>query len=389
MAKKKKVAKKRYVLPDNKGAKVSDKRTAGIRERINKKFGDVVIYDEVPTFPIFFADTGSWPLNWVASGRPLSGGFPGSRLTEIYGDPSTGKSVIIYKAGAYTTRNDGFFIIDDTENSYFDYYERWFGIDPSRRFLLKSLTIDQHFDRASALYEDLRSQYGQKHPIMVALDSSSTLMSKREWEEGFDKADSGQRAHMLHLAMRRLRAYLQEDPLLVYVVTSHKIAKFGDFFHQEDSAGGKGVKFQSSVRIDLQERGSVKHPQIENRTIGKNSAAKLMKSKLISPNRLVYIQILWDDRGLIRSHGVVDLLVNEQVVIKAMDDEGKQKTKNKKHLYCFSSDMAIEFTADELESSDELMRTGLGFIEAQEKYRIENVAPAEDTPAEEASEKGD
>lgn len=371
MAKKKK---KRKPIPkrgSKKGQKPSKKRNEEIIESINKKFGFEVVTGEAEPFPVFFADTGSYGINFIICGRPLTGGMPGGRFTEIFGDPSTGKSIIIYKTMAGVTHLGGFGILDDSERSYQKYYDLWFDIAEDRRFLLYSETIPEHFERSIATYEAVRSKYGDKMPIFIAADSLSMMMSNRERDEGFSKEDAGQRAKLIHTGMRQVRPYLQADPLLVWVVTMHKTTKFGDFFHQEDSTGGRGAKFLAATRLDLQERGKVKHPTIDYRVIGTNSMAVNVKSKLVSPFRRSLMQILFDKRGLIREHGAFDLLSDQGVLVSAVDDKGKQKRKGQAYLYCFSSDMEVEFTRTNFDSDTNLMKTGLEFLESQEKFVID------------------
>lgn len=376
----KKTKKKRKKIPkrgSKKGQKPSAKRNEEIIEAVNKKFDDDVITSKAEPFPIFFADTGSYGINFALCGRPLAGGFPGGRFTEIFGDPSTGKSIVIYKTMTGICRVGGFCILDDSERSYQAYYDKWFDIDTSRRFLMYSETIPEHFERSIATYEFVRSKYGDKMPILIAADSLSMMMSNRERDEGFSKEDAGQRAKLIHTGMRQVRPYLQKDPLLVWVVTMHKTTKFGDFFHQNDSSGGRGAKFLAAARIDLQERGKVRHPRVETRIIGTNSMVVCVKNKLVSPFRRSLMQILFDKRGLIREHGVFDLLVDQSVIINATKDDGTDK----KSRYCFSSDVEVEFSKKDFDNDPAFMQTGLGFLEAQEKHVIEG---KDEKPVEEA-----
>lgn len=376
MAKKKK---KRKLIPkrgEKKGQKPSQKRNAEIIESINKQFKEDVLTGEAEPFPIFFANTGSYGLNFIICGRPLGGGMPGGRFTEMFGDPSTGKSVVLYKTMGGVSRQGGFCILDDSERSYQEYYDKWFDIREDRRFLMYSETIPQHFERSIAAYEAIRSKYGDKMPIFIAADSLSMMMSNRERDEGFDKADAGQRAQLIHTGMRQVRPYLQKDPLLVWVVTMHKTTKFGDFFHQQDSSGGRGAKFLAATRIDLQERGKVKHPQIESRVIGTNSMAVNVKSKLVSPFRRSLIQILYDKRGLVQDHGVFDLLVDQGITINAVKDDGSEK----RGVYCFSADMAVEFSKKDFVDDPKFMLTGLDFLEARETFVIDSGSEDKETP---------
>jgi len=382
----KKAKKKRKPIPQRgskKGQKPSVKHNQEIIESVNKKYGFDVVTGKAEPFPVYFADTGSYGINFIICGRPLTGGMPGGRFTEVFGDPSTGKSIVIYKTMAGVSQCGGFNILDDSERSYQEYYDNWFDINVDHRFLLYSETIPEHFERSIHLYETIRNRYGDKMPIFIAADSLSMMMSNRERDEGFSKEDAGQRAKLIHSGMRQVRPYLQKDPLLVWVITMHKTTKFGDFFHQEDSTGGRGAKFLAATRLDLQERGKVKHPTIEHRVIGTNSMAVNKKSKLVSPFRRALMQILFDKRGLIREHGVFDLLLDQGILLKAVDGTGKQKTKGKAHLYCFSSDMEVEFTRVNFDSEPNFMKTGLEFLEAQEKFVISGAANSSPAPIEE------
>ena len=40
----------------------------------------------------YFVDTGSLALNYICSGRFITGGIPGGKLTEVYGPNSSSKS---------------------------------------------------------------------------------------------------------------------------------------------------------------------------------------------------------------------------------------------------------------------------------------------------------
>lgn len=339
--------------------KAEERKISAIVESIEKKFGEGVIHEPDSSPEVFF-DTGSYAMNWSVSGRPLTGGFPGGRVVEIFGDPSTGKSIEICQVCADCVKGGGFAIIDDTEHSYTTEYESWFDMNSTRRFYLESDTVDEHFDRALFTHDRLRKAFGPEPRIVIALDSLGSLMSMREKEEGFDKADAGQRAKMIHLGMRRIRPVLRDDPKLLYIIASHKTAIFGDFFRQSDSGGGKGLKYQSGVRVDLLERGKIKHPKIEKRIIGVNSFVDVVKNKVVSPFRKCRIQILFY-RGINRTHGAFELLKDFQVALPA----------SRRGYYRLCSEPEDAPGRKELEwyADQDLLIQGLKLLESQEVNR--------------------
>ena len=319
-------------------------------------------------FPIQFYDTGSYALNWALSGRPLSGGYPGGRVTELYGDPSTGKSIAIYHTIASTQCLGGIPILDDSERAFMKPYAVWFGIDMDRVIFLQSKRIDEHFENCMAIVSKLRSKYGPGFPILVALDSLGQLMSDREEDKGFSKEDSGRKAMLIRKGMRLIVPLLKVDERLCWMIASHKSTKFGDFFHPTDSTGGQGVKFQASVRVDLEERGRVKHPNKESRYIGVNSSAHIVKNKIVTPYRRVWIQILWN-LGIQREYGLVDLMKDENILVPA---------NRKGYYFLVEDDSSREFTAAEFESNDDLKGRALKLLEEQEE-RITTSKPVVST----------
>jgi recombination protein RecA len=324
-------------------------------------------------FPIFFIDTGSYALNWAVSGRPLSGGYPGGRVTEIFGDPSTGKSIAIYKAISVVQALGGVAILDDTERAFMEPYAVWFGIDISRVIFLQSDQIDQHFDDCIAIVTKLRAKHGYNFPILVALDSLGQLMSDREAEKGFSKEDTGRKAVLIRKGMRMIVPLLKVDPRLVWLIASHKMTLFGDFFKDSDSTGGKGVKFQASVRIDLEERGREKHPDKDSRYIGVNSSANVVKNKVVTPYRRVWIQILWH-LGIQQEYGLYKLMEDEDILIPAS---------RKGYRYLVEDDVDREFTEKEFMASDDLKTRALNLLETKEKLIIKTKPSQSSEPSEE------
>ncbi len=255
--------------------------------------------------PRFYVDTGSYALNWAISGLPLSGGYPGGRVVELFGDPSTGKSLLIYYALGWVTQHGGYGILDDTESCYMDVYGASLGIDNSRLIYLNSTTIEEHFTAIRRLRAEIRKKLGPEPPILMALDSLAQLSSEHEMETEFTKSDMT-KAKQIKKGMRLLRPEMVEDEHTLYIVANHTIANIGDTYHPTTTPGGGGVKFQSSTRVELQLRGKLKEKVGgKDRTVGVDSQAKVVKNKIIAPFRECRLQIRFD-RGVDKEYDIFE-----------------------------------------------------------------------------------
>ena len=59
--------------------------------------------------------TGNYALDWAISGKLIGGGFPLGRVVEVFGDPSTGKSILLMNVMKATQDLGGEAFYDDPE----------------------------------------------------------------------------------------------------------------------------------------------------------------------------------------------------------------------------------------------------------------------------------
>jgi len=57
-------------------------------------------------------------LNWAISGDPVKGGYPKGKVIELYGDPSTGKSLLALTAISTIQKAGGVAVLDDVEYAF-------------------------------------------------------------------------------------------------------------------------------------------------------------------------------------------------------------------------------------------------------------------------------
>ena len=302
----------------NKPTSVIDAVVKAVKKR-NKDFETGVAGE-----PVIYFDTGSYALNWCISGQALSGGMPGGRVVEIFGDPATGKSLILYKMMAAVCAAGGFIILDDTESCYMEPYARHLGVDTDRVIPMDSDTAEEHFERVIILLDELRSRVGSEVPIMIALDSLALLRTEHEAETEITKRDLS-KASVVRKGMRLLRTVMRRDLNTVYVVANHKIANIGDRFNPSTTPGGKSVPFQCSVRIELLMSNAVKEEKTE-RKLGVEVIARVVKNKIIEPFRQCRLRVMYKS-GIVPDFHLYDIAQIAGVCkpAKAKKGEGESK----------------------------------------------------------------
>lgn len=285
-------------------------------DAVKKKIKDFDTF--VTGAPTHYFDTGSYALNWCISNLPVSGGMPGGRVVEVFGEPSAGKSLIIYKMMADVCSRGGFIILDDTESCFQPPYARSLGVNTDRVIPMDSDTVEEHFDRVIAVLEALRTKIGPEPPVLIVLDSLAMLRTMHEAETEISKKDLS-KASVVRKGMRKLRIAMRREPNTLYVVANHVIANIGDKYKPRTTPGGKAVPFQCSVRVELSSSKKVKEEGTE-RVVGEEKIAHVVKNKIIYPFRKCRLRIMFG-RGLVPSFHLYEV-AQEADVVKATDSKG-------------------------------------------------------------------
>jgi len=114
-------------------------------ENINKKFGEdnpMIQLKEDSEYgkPRGWIDTGIYSLNWIISGD-INGGWPVGRISELDGDPGTGKSLLCEMAMRDPTLD--LIIYFDTEAAMNINFLKFLGIDINKVLYQPIDTVEQ------------------------------------------------------------------------------------------------------------------------------------------------------------------------------------------------------------------------------------------------------
>ena len=260
--------------------------------------------------------TGNLALDWCISDKIIGGGLPLGRVVELFGPPSSGKSLIVNKIMGGVQAADGIALYDDVEVSRDEEFMQAMGCNTAKDALMtaSNKTVQQHFRWILATLEHIRSAKFDG-PIVAILDSLAALSTEHEVETGLDKVDMS-RAKVIKAAMRLAGGEFNDRDAL-YIVNNHTIANMGYRGKGKapaDSPGGGGVKFHASVRIELQVRGKIMDDN--GFCSGVMVKAIVVKNKLTIPFRSCEFSLDFK-KGVSKYDGIFPILVGSGVIIHA------------------------------------------------------------------------
>ncbi len=253
-----------------------------------------------------FVDTGSYIFNGLLSGS-LFGGASRSRITAIAGESSTGKtffSLAVVK-NFLDTNPDGYCLYFDTEAAVTKGLLDSRGVDTSRLVVINVVTIEEFRTKAlKAVDIYLKKDEAERKPCMFVLDSLGMLSTEKEINDALNdkQVRDMTKSQLVKGAFRMLTLKLGQAKIPL-IVTNHTYDVIGSYVPTKEMGGGSGLKYAASTIIYL----SKKKEKSEKEVVGNIIKAKTVKSRLSKENQQVNIRLYYDERGLDRYYGLLEL----------------------------------------------------------------------------------
>jgi recombination protein RecA len=259
-----------------------------------------------------FLHTGNLALDYAISMKiDGTGGYPFGTIVEIFGDPASGKSLLLAKAVAEAQRRGMPTIVMDAERRWNDKWTAENGVDVEKRKLFQPDTVEAFGVDAHQILSEVKKLGGK---VVVVLDSVAILSTLKETEdadEGDFKMDQGRKAQKIRQVLRILKADIGETNSLL-LAANHVIANPGTYSHQRITPGGGGFPFQSSVRIELLNPTVIKLEGKEH-PIGNQLHAKVTKNSICPPFGTANIKLFWR-RGVSKYSGLLDIMKDLDII---------------------------------------------------------------------------
>ena len=253
-----------------------------------------------------FIDTGSYIFNSLVSGS-IYGGVSSNKITAIAGESSTGKtyfSLAVVK-NFLDTNPDGYCLYFDTEAAVTKGLLESRGIDTSRLVVVNVVTIEEFRGKAlKAVDIYLKKDEEERKPVMFVLDSLGMLSTEKEITDALNdkQVRDMTKSQLVKGAFRMLTLKLGQANIPL-IVTNHTYDVIGSYVPTKEMGGGSGLKYAASTIIYL----TKKKEKDGKDVIGNIIKAKTHKSRLSKENREVEVRLYYDERGLDKYYGLLEL----------------------------------------------------------------------------------
>ena len=258
--------------------------------------------DETETF----VDTGSFIFNALVSGS-IFGGVSGNKITAIAGESSTGKTFFSLAVVKNFLDNNptGYCLYFDTEAAITRSLLESRNIDTTRVVVVNVVTVEEFRGKAlKAVDMYMKKAEGDRNPCMFVLDSLGMLSTSKEINDALNDKEVRDmtKSQLIKGAFRMLTLKLGQAKIPM-IVTNHLYSVVGAYVPTQEQSGGSGLKYAASSIIYL----SKKKEKDGTEVIGNIIKAKSIKSRLSKENQDVEIRLYYDERGLDKYYGLLEL----------------------------------------------------------------------------------
>lgn len=253
-----------------------------------------------------WVDTGSYIFNALVSGS-VYGGIPSNKVTALAGESSTGKtffalSIVRSFLNANPTGNVIYF---ESESAISKDMMSDRAIDTDRVGLVPVVTVQEFRTQAMKIvseYEKIKE--ADRPPLLMVLDSLGNLSTSKEMEDsaaGKETRDMT-RAQVIKSIFRVLTLNLGRANIPL-IVTNHTYEVVGAYVPTKEMGGGTGLKYAASNIIFLSKAKEKDGTEI----VGNIITATNKKSRFTKENSKVKTRLFYDERGLDRYFGLLEL----------------------------------------------------------------------------------
>lgn len=262
-----------------------------------------------------YVDTGSYIFNALVSGS-IFGGVSGNKITAISGASSTGKTFFALAVIKHFLQQnpEGYCLYFDTEAAITKSLLEGRGLDTTRIVVINVVTVEEFRTKAlKAVDMYMKKPKDDRKPCFFVLDSLGMLSTNKEIGDALAEKEVRDmtKASLIKGAFRMLTLKLGQAEIPM-IVTNHVYANVGGYGAPTVQSGGSGLMYSASTIIEL----SKSKEKDGTEVVGNIIKAKTFKSRLSKENKDAEIRLYYDERGLDKYYGLLDLAEKFEVFKK-------------------------------------------------------------------------
>lgn len=236
------------------------------------------------------------------------GGLPRGRIIEIFGQEGTGKTTLALHAIAEAQKAGGNAAFIDAEHALDPRLAAALGVNIDDLYLSQPDSGEQ----ALSILETLvRSSAWD----IVVVDSVAALTPKAEIDGNMGESPVGLQARLMSYGLRRLTAAISRSKCVVIFINQLRAYISMNAYASrgkpsETTAGGKALKFYTSVRIEVIRKGSISKG---DEVIGHELNIKVVKNKLAPPFRSAHCSLIYG-KGIPLTMSIIDMALDAGIL---------------------------------------------------------------------------
>lgn len=254
-----------------------------------------------------FVSSGCIPLDII-----FGGGFPMRRYTEIFGDNSTGKTLLAAQAVIEMQHMGGLCIFADVESAVSLSYFKKLGADENKLIYYRPSTIGEVFESLENFINSKNEILSKDYPMLFVWDSIAATTTSDELKSKYEDRGYPAAAMQLSKSLRRITRIIADSNVCAIFINQTR-QNIGVMYGSKVSTfGGQAVGFYASMRLQLKTK--KKHEDERGNCIGIDMEVYTFKNKIAPPFRKLEIPIFFnvgtDDvipmLNLLLSQGIVN-----------------------------------------------------------------------------------
>lgn len=297
------------------------------------------ITDEDPVVPLTMDQssksmphipTGSLVIDYLIGGEPNKmgippcPGIPRSRITNLYGNPGTGKTTLALTLAASVCAMGGSVAYIDWENEVEPRYAQVLGVpigDINKFVILQPDSLEEGVQIMYAL--------AQEGVDLIVIDSVGAAVPKKKREQTLEEKGNVTRPGMIAAAwsdtIPEFKQAISKTHTAVLAISQlRKSLNMAGYGPDHTVQGGEAWKFYSSIRMMLKvvskEKGKKLNPlsgKVEDVVVGTVVKAILEKCKVSDHAFLAYDFFLSNGQGIDNTRSVVDMAISYKIIKQA------------------------------------------------------------------------